>query len=191
MKSMSTNRYLTFPNVLTTAAIACGGLMLYYGLAGKLEKAVWVLIVGGVLCVLDGIIAEEYNACSVFGDEVLQPAAGFVLGAGAVFLLVWRDYWPLWLGIALAVWFIGVLQGIDLLARFWPRVRWIRVAKRHQFYLHPIGAVLVIFAAAVHLAAIVWGHADVFVAIGVAALLGLAALRESRLRFWLAGPQRR
>jgi hypothetical protein len=178
-------RKATLPNALSVLALLCGLGVLWCGVFEEdMPSALAFMTVGGALCVLDGMIADWLNEHTELGDKQLQPLAGLALGGASVLALVWTGHWSLWLAIVLGV-IMAALQFISFFSKWMPRV------KRHQFWVHPIFAITVFYAAIVSTWAVVLpDRYDVAIyATAVSGGLGLIILRWDRYREWFAGPQ--
>lgn len=177
-------RIATLPNALSVIALLLGLAGLWRGwFADDMYAAVLCGLIGGALCVLDGMVANWTSQHTELGDKQLQPLAGLTLSVSVVGTLVLQGYWPLWVAIVLAG--IAVfLQIISVFADRMPRL------KRHQFWLHPMYANIVLYVA---LTALLQAYADPHyrtpVYIGAVTLaVVLVAVRWPRYKEWFAGP---
>lgn len=79
------------PNLLTTAALACGLASLHFALRGSFEKAMAAVVVAGIFDALDGRAARLLKVTSKFG-AVLDSLSDFLAFgvAPAVILYQWK-----------------------------------------------------------------------------------------------------
>ncbi|MGH7186186.1 MAG: CDP-diacylglycerol--serine O-phosphatidyltransferase, partial [Pseudomonadota bacterium] len=90
LRDQSLNRLI--PNMLTILALGAGLTSIKFGLAGQWEKAVFAIVVAGILDGLDGRIARLLNGTSKFGAE-LDSLSDFISFGVAPALVMY--YWSL------------------------------------------------------------------------------------------------
>jgi CDP-diacylglycerol--serine O-phosphatidyltransferase len=90
LRDQSLNRLI--PNMLTIIALCAGLTAIRFGLLGHWEKAVFAIVVAGILDGLDGRIARLLNGASRFGAE-LDSLSDFISFGVAPALLLY--YWTL------------------------------------------------------------------------------------------------
>lgn len=176
---------MTIPNAFTVTAILCGPGVLWNAWAGDMKSALALLLLGGLLCVLDGMLAEKLNQKTRLGDETLQPLAGLSLGAAGVFALVYSGAWQLWGAVIVAA-IATVLQLISFFAEKLPPV-----FKRHQFWLHPTFSIVIGIVAAIEIArkALPEVPPQFFGIMTIVIVTIVALWRKERILYWLNGPK--
>ncbi len=126
-------------------AITLSRLLFAAGLAGSMftghyVTGMFLLIIGAFTDAVDGWTARRFHAESKLGKDVLEPVCDLVLVGVAILMMIYVGIWSWWSFVGIVA--IGVV--LQLISVF-RKVSWVRPLKRHQNYLHPFYAVLVMY----------------------------------------------
>lgn len=101
---------LTLPNLLTVIRLLLVPCVVWGLAEGRLEFAFWLFAAAALTDLLDGSLARLLNQRSVLGTW-LDPIADKAMLLSTLFMLIWLDVLPLWLGILVGLRDIVVLLG--------------------------------------------------------------------------------
>ena len=124
METVTTQRVLTIPNVLSSMRLVGVPVFLWLILSRHDGWALLVLMLSGVTDYLDGKIARRFGLVSRLG-QLLDPLADRLYILTTLLGLAWRDIIPWWL--------VVVLLGRELLL-----VGLLGVLKRHGYLALPV-----------------------------------------------------
>jgi cardiolipin synthase len=124
VETVTTQRVLTIPNVLSSLRLVGVPLFLWLIIAEHDGWALLVLMLSGVTDYLDGKIARRFGLVSRLG-QLLDPLADRLYILTTLLGLAWRDIIPWWL--------VVVLDGRELLL-----VGLLGVLKRHGYLALPV-----------------------------------------------------
>jgi cardiolipin synthase len=124
VETVTTQRVLTIPNVLSSLRLVGVPLFLWLIIAEHDGWALLVLMLSGVTDYLDGKIARRFGLVSRLG-QLLDPLADRLYILTTLLGLAWRDIIPWWL--------VVVLLGRELLL-----VGLLGVLKRHGYLALPV-----------------------------------------------------
>lgn len=179
---------ITIPNAISFTRLPMAGMLMWFAWQGNMTAALITLVIAGSSDILDGYVARKYNMSSKFGQDVLEPICDMALASAAVAGLVIASAWSIWVAIALLT-IAALLQLISVRAnqnQFWGRL------KRHQNWIHPLYAVIVVTIA---IYSYIWLALEgpmrtTLIAVSTIILAVIASLRGSRLRqLWVEGQQ--
>lgn len=135
------------PNALTLSRIMFAGLVVIFMINQQFELALTSLAVGLMTDWVDGWVAKKWPISqSKLGADILEPICDMVLATAAVTMLIVVGFWPFWVGSAL-LGIAAVLQAISWAAGHYSGSTVLRRLKRHQNYIHPFFAVIVMMVA--------------------------------------------
>ena len=89
---------MNIPNTITLARLAAVPIVVWLILVGDLRVAFWVFLAAAISDAIDGIIAKNFNAETVFG-AFIDPIADKALLVGTYITLGHENFLPIWLVI--------------------------------------------------------------------------------------------
>lgn len=179
------------PNILTLSRLPVAVAVLVTGSREQWQMAAVLLLVGLATDALDGHFARRFNATSRVGEVWLEPICDAALALSALLALVLSGLWPWWsLMVVLAV--AALLQAIswlDDVSRGNPGYDQsiIKRLKRHQYWVHPLFAVILLIVISAVFVFQAFGGWVAFAAYA-ATLVALGVAKRGRIKRLTRGP---